>query len=92
MHKGILDPEGFSAPQASVLVLIYEVVLHLPEITYPQLEAVPESIVILIIPLKEMPGHRQFFHLHDDVRYAATEVVPEVEVHGGINDGDIKNV
>jgi len=92
MSKGILDPDEFSAPRVSVPVLIYEVVLHLPEITYPQLEAVPESIVILIVPLEEMPGHRHFFHLHNDVRYAAAEVVPEVELHGGVDDGDIQDV
>ena len=92
MNKGILDPEEFSVPQTPVPMLIYEVVLHLPEITYPQLEAVPESIVILIVSLEEMPGHRKFFHLHNDVRNAAAEVVPEVELHGGINDGYIKDV
>ena len=92
MNKGILDPDEFSVPQTLVPMLIYEVVLRLPEITYPQLEAVPEFIVILIVSFEEMPGHRQFFHLHDDVRNAAAEVVPEVELHGGVDDGDIQDV
>ena len=58
MNKGILDPDEFSVPQTLVPMLIYEVVLRLPEITYPRLEAVSESIIILIVSLEEISGHR----------------------------------